>query len=222
MEKIRALANKVVTGVDEKKNIGDAIVAVLLALCPVFQHYNGIGFNLAITILVLATPYLFLRMLSKWGEIKLPQFSIVAVAIIYQIYRVIDHGTTLTEFGQSAVYIVFLMALALGCVNLKLLVCAAQLISLAASALLMLQYICFYLFGFHLQLVITSLLLPSAEQWILGAQTGLAGITGRLNDFYRPSAFFLEPSHVYIYMFPHLFVLCLERETSGGLYYPPF
>ena len=206
MEKIRALANKVVTGVDEKKNIGDAIVAVLLALCPVFQHYNGIGFNLAITILVLATPYLFLRMLSKWGEIKLPQFSIVAVAIIYQIYRVIDHGTTLTEFGQSAVYIVFLMALALGCVNLKLLVCAAQLISLAASALLMLQYICFYLFGFHLQLVITSLLLPSAEQWILGAQTGLAGITGRLNDFYRPSAFFLEPSHVYIYMFPHLFV----------------
>lgn len=207
MEKIKAFVNNVITWVDEKKNPGDAVVAVLLALCPVFQHYHGLGFNLAITVLVLATPYLFVRILSKWGTIKLPQFSIVAVAIVYQIYRVVDHGTTITEFGQSAVYIVFLVALALGCINLKLLMRTAQMICVAASVLLVLQYICFYLFGFHLQLVITSLLLPSAEQWILGAQTGLAGITGRLNDFYRPSAFFLEPSHVYIYMFPHLFVI---------------
>ena len=214
MTRILSLAEKGLTRLDEKSKPGDMILAALLALCPLLQHYKGPVFNMAITVLVLATPYIALRMLSKWKDIKLEKFLIVLIPVIYQLFRIVNHGTTVTEFGQSTVFIAFLLALALECIDVHTLVRFSRLVCFAAALCLIAQYICFYIFGFHLQLVVTSWLLPSAEQWILGAQTGLAGVTGKLNDFYRPSAFFLEPSHVYIYTFPHLFILLFGRGSA--------
>ena len=95
---------------------------------------------------------------------------------------------------------VYLVSVAFHSIDTKTLYKTGVFVSMVASAALLLQYACFYVFGFHLQLVPTGLLLPSADQWVLGAQTGLAGITGKMRDFYRPSAFFLEPSHTYIYL----------------------
>lgn len=214
MTKFLPIIKKWLAYLEENKKIGDTILAVLLALCPLLQHYKGPVYNMAITVLVIGVPYISLRMLSRWEQIKPSRFLIVLVPVIYQLYRIVNHGTSVVEFGQSAVFIAFLLALALDCIDLRTLVRTAQLVCLVASVALIAQYVCHYVFDFHLQLVVTDWLLPSAEQWILGAQTGLAGITGKISSFYRPSAFFLEPSHVYIYMFPHLFILLFQNGSA--------
>ena len=195
-------------------DIADYICAVLLALCYLLQHYVSLLYNAAITSMVLMSIYLIIRMIMDVSSIKLSNFCFVMVMLIYQAFRIVNHGTTLTEFGQSGVFMIFMLALALGKINVGFFVSACRVICLVASCLLILQYIFFYVFGVHLQLVITSLLIPAADQWILGAQTGLAGITGRIGNFYRPSAFFLEPAHVYLYMFPHIILILFDSKID--------
>ena len=72
------------------------------------------------------------------------------------------------------------------------------------------QNIVYYLFHFHIQLVPTALLLPESSQWILGVETGRVGINGVMTELYRPSAFFLEPSHMFLYVFPILYIVLLS------------
>lgn len=195
----------------------DPFVAILLALTPILQHYRAPIFNAALTVLVVLVPYMLLRTIPKLRDYKQSNLPVVAVMILYLIYRIIDHGTSMTELGQSGVLIIYFLALAFSSVDVKTFCKAGVFISLVASVLLIVQCVSFYVFHKHLQMVPTGLLLPSADQWILGAQTGLAGITGKMNDFYRPSAFFLEPSHVYIYLFPHLLMLLFAGKTKRTL-----
>lgn len=203
--------------VEARSAVPDRIAAALLALTPILQHYQGLVYNAALTLLVLLVPYLLLRTVTRLGEYRSSNLGVVAVTVVYLIYRVVDHGTSMVELGQSGVLAIYMMAMAFGCVNVKSFCKVGLLISVLTSCLLLLQYIFFYLFRIHLQMVPTDLLLPSAEQWILGAQTGLAGVTGKMSDFYRPSAFFLEPSHVYIYLFPHLLLQLFGGKGKRSL-----
>lgn len=209
-----AACDNLLQKLDAHKSVPDCIAAILLAMCPLVQYYEGPVYNMAITVLVLLVPYLGLRILSKLKGFKISTVSLVLVMVVYQLLRIVNHGTTVTEFGQSGVFIIYLIALAMGCVDVKTLAKTGKWISVTAAACLIVQYVTFYLLGFHLQMVPTSALLPMAEQWALGAKTGLAGITGRMNDFYRPSAFFLEPSHVFLYMFPHLLIVLFSYKGN--------
>lgn len=186
----------------------DRVAASLLALCPILQHYRGLIYNAALTVMVVIAVYLVCRMAAKWKDFRLAALKPVWVLIAYMVYRVVDHGTSVTEVGQSGVLIIYFVAAAMDCIDIRWLCRTAMVVSGIAVLALMAQYFCFYVLDFHLQLVPTELLLPSADQWVLGVQTGLAGINGtiRPNGFYRPSAFFLEPSHVYVYIFPHLMI----------------
>ncbi len=192
----------------------DRIAASLLAVCPVLQHYRSPLYNAALTVMVLLVPYLLYRVACRRKEISFADLRPVAVLIVYMLYRVVDHGSSVTELGQSFVLIVYFAAAAFDCIDTRWLCRSALTVACIASLLLLVQYISFFLFDHHLQLVPTSLLLPSADQWVLGAKTGMAGITGQIreNGFYRPSAFFLEPSHVYIYLFPHLAMVLLGKK----------
>lgn len=192
----------------------DYVCAFLLALCPILQHYVGPLYNMAISSLAAIAVYLIVRMRKDLLSISYPKIKFVLVMIIYQLYRIVNHGTSVTEIGQSMVFIVFMLAVAFGKINLKLVVEISRIVAIIASAGLILQYISFYIFKTHIQMVPTSLLIPSADQWILGAQTGLAGITGKLSNFYRPSAFFLEPSHVYLFFFPHIILLLFDGKLN--------
>ena len=186
----------------------DRVAASLLALCPVLQHYRAPLFNAALTVMVLLIPYFLCRVILDRKNLRWSQLKIIWALVAYMIFRVVDHGTSVTEIGQSGVLIIYFAVAAFGLIEIRWLCRTAMVVSGIAALLLMAQYFCFYVLDFHLQLVPTDLLLPSADQWVLGAQTGMAGITGviRDNGFYRPSAFFLEPSHAYIYIFPHLLI----------------
>lgn len=194
----------------------DRIAASLLALCPVLQHYRAPLYNAALTVMVLIVPYLLCRMVMKRQQIRFAECKPVLVLVVYMVYRVVDHGTSMAELGQSIVLIVYFTAAAMNCIDIKWMCRTALVVACAASVVLVVQYISYFLFGRHLQMVPVSLLLPSADQWILNARTGLADINGKLREdgFYRPSAFFLEPSHIYVYTFPHLLMLVLGKTQN--------
>lgn len=180
---------------------------VLLAICPILQHYKGLFFNAAITALIITGPYVFFR-LCREKKLTFNRLKYISPLIVFFLFKVIDHGTSISEAGQAALFTVVVIGIACNCLDTKFFIRVVLIISSLASICIILQYICHYVFGFHLQMVPTSLLLDSSSQWILAAQTGQASITGRASRFYRPSAFFLEPSHMFIYMFmPLLFVL---------------
>ena len=110
-------------------------------------------------------------------------------------------------------YVVTLSLLHWG-INLKYVARSAYLVAMAAGIGIILQGICYYLFGFHLQLVATELLLEESHAWVRLAETGIIGVTGYASAFYRPSAFFLEPSHMFLYFVPSLFLLLLTPDMN--------
>lgn len=201
----------------ENNLLPDKICAFLLAVTPLLQFFNGIVEDAGITIFVLMFPWIILRLVNKLIRSKAPKMSeigIVAGLIIFFMYRTFIHGFNITNLIYNLVMVGYFIAAATGCINIKHYIRASAGIASLACVLIILQYFCFYILGFHLQLVPTSLLLPEAEQWVLGAKTGLAGITGQIGDLYRPSAFFLEPSHMFLYIFPHIFIVLFSPDIN--------
>lgn len=214
MTQFKKTINNSLSFLEKKRSICDMVIAIILALCPLLQHYKGIIHSAAITALVAIAGYLILRMIKDIPTIRFSNIGFILPIVIYQLYRIVNHGTSVTELGQGLVLIVFMFALVLGKIHTETVIKVGRIISIVASVCLIAQYISFYIFGVHLQMVVTSLLIPSADQWILGAQTGLASVTGRIGNLYRPSAFFLEPAHVYLYMIPQLILLLFKEKIN--------
>lgn len=198
---------------DEKNNLlVDKICAFFLALSPILQHYKGIFEDLGITVLLITCLWYFLKLLSIIHQVKIP--AMIVGLLIFQFYKSVIHGVSFMGLAYAVVMIFIYITATNDLINLTFFLRTSCSIATLASILILVQYICYYVLGFHLQLVPTTLLLPEAEQWILGAQTGLAGITGRIGTLYRPSAFFLEPSHMFLYVFPHIFIMLLSPRKS--------
>jgi len=157
---------------------------------------------------------MYLKLLRRLRASGLVHMGTISPLIVFYLYKVVVHGSSALEFAHAAVMVVFFIAIANGCINVTYFMRTASVVAALASVSVVFQYVCHYVLGFHLQLVPTSLLLPESEQWIFGAQTGLSGITGRYSNFYRPSAFFLEPSHLFIYVFPVLCVLLFAPSMN--------
>lgn len=217
MNKLALLSQRALSAVDKRIDMLDKVAAVLLAFCPLLQHYTGLIYNAGLTVMVLLVPYLLLRLYMKRKEFRLSNLWLVAALVVYMVYRIIDHGTSLTELGQSGVLIVIFIAAAMGCIDVKTICKAAALVAILASLVMAVQYVCYYLFDFHLQMVPTDQLISSAKQWAQGAKDGLTSINGIKSKLYRPSAFFLEPSHFFFYAFPHLFLLLFSGKNKWYL-----
>ncbi len=195
----------------------DKLCAALLAVTPLLQHYKGLLVDAGITVLILLLPWVtlrFVQLIGRRGLISRSQLAAVLGLLIFFFYRTFIHGFSVMELAYNGVMILYVLAAAAGCINIKYYLRTALCISFLACMCIILQYIAYYGGGIHIQMVPTSLFLPEAEQWIEGAKTGVVGITGRVSDLYRPSAFFLEPSHMFLYTFPHLFVALFAPDFS--------
>jgi len=186
--------------IDRSYTWADRLAVLLIALSPILQHYKGLFMNGGVTVLLLALPYVLLKIAAK-AKISVPAVSIILPMILFLLFKVIDHGTYIAEFGQVVFIILYAYVFCSSVIDPHLFIRIVTGISLVASFLIILQYICYYVLGFHLQLVPTSMLLDSSSQWVGLVRTGRIGITGRSISFYRPSAFFLEPSHMFLYLF---------------------
>lgn len=210
------LFQSAITYGSNNKSFFDKVCALLLALSPILQHYRGIYDNAGISVLIVVVPYLMIRLIPNiYGKkADIHCFFAILPLFLFQIYKMIDHTISISKVAYALVICVLFFEIACGCVNIKYFIKCTTVISTSASICLVVQYFCYYLLGFHLQLVPTQLLLPESNAWILGAQTGLYGVNGRLNGFYRPSAFFLEPSHLFLYTFPVLCLLLLAPHIN--------
>lgn len=194
----------------------DKICAFLLALCPILQHYKGIYQNAGFTLLIVLFPFIMIKFLLKIKYSKVDEKCLIAVfyLLLFQIFKIVDHTASITKLAYGIFFILLFISIASECININFFLKSAIFICCSAGAFLILQYILFYAFNYHLQLVPTSLLLPESDAWVLGAKTGLIGVNGSANGFYRPCAFFLEPSHLFIYCFPILCVTLLSPNMS--------
>ena len=208
MERIVADFSESSVGFVEKAAIS------LLAICPIVQFYRGVYVNAAVSILLVLFPYVLLKIRIK-RQISRKNFAIILPLIFLFLFQVIDHGTSVTELGQAVVFIVYVIAIACGCLSTRFFMRVIMFIAMLASVCIIVQYFCYYVFHFHLQMSPTSLLLPRSQQWVLLAQTGRHSITGKAIKFYRPSAFFLEPSHMFIYMFTPTTIQVLSMDIKN-------
>lgn len=198
----------------ENTNLVDKLVSTLLVISPLLQHYKGILFNAGICALILCLPYVCLKLLFRLRSLQWKNVLVVLPLVLFQVFRVFAHGTSFMEVAHGAVLCGYFLAIALGGINLKYISNASYLVAMAAGIGIIIQSICYYFFGSHLQLVATELLLEESHAWVKLAQTGIIGVTGAVSAFYRPSAFFLEPSHMLLYFIPNLFLLMLSLEMN--------
>ena len=180
------------------------------------QHYIGIYENAGFSILLLIFPWMLLRVINKIRytfKINAVILSVVPL-LLYHLYAMFIHGISLSKILYNGYMILFIILVVLKCINVSIVVKTAITVCSLASIALVAQYFCYYILGFHLQLVPTDLLLEESSSWILGAKTGLYNIRGGYNGFYRPSAFFLEPSHFSLYSIPCLCMLLLSHSPE--------
>ena len=183
----------------------DSLCVFLLAVCPILQNYRGLIVDARATVLVLLTPYILVR----FWKVNRINWLLILPLLLFGLYKVIDGGTGITELGREALMCLFLLAAASGVIDGMKFLRAIVCVSLIASILILVQYFCYYVCKFHLQLVPTSLFLPNSAQWIGMAETGKISITGSPTRIYRPSSFFLEPSHMALFCTPAVLYLLL-------------
>ncbi len=191
----------------------DSACAVFVALGNILQHYKGPLFNLSITFLIVFCPYILIK-IFRTKKFRMTNLVAVAGAIMFFLYRIIAHGTTLTEVVQNGILIVYYLGLSFECINVRTIIKTALCVARIASVLIILQTLVYYTTGVHIKLVPTSLLADWAQQWVVHANTGRSSITGKITSFYRPCAFFLEPSHMFTYFIPLIFILLLCPPVS--------
>lgn len=173
---------------------------LLVALAPILQHYKGIVINPSLAIIIFMAITAAFKLVTK----KVRFGTGFLLLALYGFYASVIHGINLVYLLREITQLVVYLAVINGLFDIKKLLKFSRVIATLATTLIIVQYICYYIFGFHLQLVATSLLDPGNSQWFGLTQTGLIGVTGTRLAFYRPSAFFLEPSHFAIYCIPSI------------------
>lgn len=187
------------------------LLALLVALGPILQHYKAAFWDMGSDLYILLMPVVVIMLLSKK---TLTVSSKILPLVFLGLWIGLSHGLSLNVFGRELLLILLYVAFDSEVIDIELVIRSAVVIAEAAAVLIFIQYICYYIGGFHLQLVPTSLLKSNASQWILLAQTGRISVTGSLMSFYRPSAFFLEPSHLAIFCIPLLIYLLTSHEVT--------
>nr|MBQ6241088.1 hypothetical protein [Lachnospiraceae bacterium] len=187
----------------------DVIICTVIILAPVLQQHKGFFVNAAWSALILGFPFCALRvMLSGWKIGRNVFFGLVLI-LAYILWTVIDHGFSAGDLMKFGILMFYYLAVVKEDFNFRYLVNISAAIILAACAAIVMQYFCYYVLHFRLQFLSPDTLLDSSSRWIKRLSVTTATAT-----FYRPSAFFLEPSHVFLFSFPTtLYMLFSPRST---------
>lgn len=194
---------------DKNNHFMDKLCAFLLAISPILQHYKGLFTEAGILVIIILFPYVLFKLFVKLYSGKIVFIFPIAPLFLYYLYRAINHGVAIRGILQALVMVCFFMAASSGSINIKHFVKVAVYIAVAASIILLVQYFCFYVLDFHVHLTPTNLLLEESSRWITRSKTGTGGA------LYRPSAFFLEPSHIFLYTFPLITILLLAPNMNS-------
>ncbi len=195
-----------------KTTVLEHICAFLLATAPILQHYKGLYQNMGFTVLLICFPILLLQFCSNCLTRSYSNRCIISMipVMIFQIYTAVIHPATIMRLFYILFMISIFLFIASGCMNGLLFFKYACNIITIATILIAAQYISHYIFNYTLNLRPLSFLVDEDTIWmrsyIYQQEYGIS--------FYRPSAFFLEPSHLFLYGFPILTVLLLSPEMT--------
>ena len=184
------------------------LLMLLLALAPILQHYRKVIVNPSLAIITIFS------VIGLVGLLSLPRIRVNAALLLlmlYGVYASFIHGISILYLLREMVQLVVYLAVINGLVDMKEFLKFCRLIAIFATILIIAQYFCFYILGFHLQLVAIPLLNPDNSQWFGLIRTGLIAVTGKRISFYRPSSIFLEPSHFAIFCIPVLVTTLFSR-----------
>lgn len=192
----------------------EQIILLLLALCPVLQHYQGFVLEVSSEVMLLLSPYVLIKLIRKRKLV----YKAVLPLLSYAVYISFIHGLNVFTLGREMLLVLYYIAMINGCLDVRRYFCCAKAVALCLSCCIFAQYISYYGFQKHIQFVPTNLFTESSQQWIGLAETGRIAVTGKAIAFYRPSGFLLEPSHVSLYCIPVLCILLLRKNMSYLLF----
>ena len=189
----------------------DKICALLVALGPLLQNYIGPPYNAGITALIFVFAWSCLRLISilQYKRIQNRNFIAVLPHVCLFLYKIIAHGTTFVEFMQNVFLVTVCLAAVAGCINIYYVVKYSAIIASVGYCGIVLQTVCYYLFGCHITMAPTALFTSHAQQWVGVVTTGLISISGRKGSMNRPSAFSWNLL-AFLYCFPMLFLFSNE------------
>ena len=107
----------------------------------------------------------------------------------------------------SLFFCAFLILLFSGCLNLQYVVAWAAGFGMIATGLIVVQYFSYYVLHKAINFELHGWLLPENSRWIVE-------VVYRANKLYRPSGFFLEPSHIFLYCLPIILCCLLLPEMN--------
>lgn len=192
----------------ENDTVIDAVCAFLIAVSPLLQHYRGLFRNTGFTVLLLVFPVLFFRFLLRMrddGNVDRNCLLAIMPLLLYEIYTSVTHDISAGNVAYGGFMLLMFIFIASGSLNTRFVFRSALLTAKTASALIIVQTMLYYLLRFHLRIIPVALLLPGSDIWIGRALYGVS----RAGEMYRPSGFFLEPSHMFLYCVPLLCILLL-------------
>lgn len=181
------------------------MMALLLALCPFFRHYNLFGINVAILVIICASAWMTIINLQSKKYSLMNQFAGISIVIFMFIYALIDamivHIDSDAQLISSLRQIVLFFMMIIVSVNCFLDVEMRSLhnfcvenISIIMSIVIVLQYALFYGFGVSLGHE-RAFLFPFQNLFIESVKNYLGQSYMVIDGLFRPSAFFLEPAH---------------------------
>ena len=188
-------------------NIADKFCAFIMAVTPILQHYKGVVQNAGFTVLLLIIPWITIRffMRLRAGLVEKKCLRAIVPILLFEIYCAVIHPSGVMRMFYQLFMIWLFICLAGGAVNTRIFFRVSVAVVTVAAVLLVFQYGMHYVLHRTVNLRPFSLLVSETNIWIRHAERGL-----REGALYRPAAFFLEPSHLFLYAFPLLGVLLLS------------
>ncbi len=185
--------------------------AVLLSILSVIMMYKVpvVNMGFATVLIAVSMVYAVFLILTNFQRIK---FSLVLPICLYALWNMIRSGGDASAILLCIAIIVHVTAISTGCVNGNVLKKMIVGISCIAAIGVIIQQIVHIVFSVHVPMIATDYILDSMKDSYL--KLLLTGY-GEIDSGYRPSAFFLEPSHFSQYCFIGIAISLLDEKTKN-------
>lgn len=189
----------------------DKLCALLLCLSPLLQHYVGLYENLGFTVLLVVTPILLFRLITHFHteNIHINCLWTAVPLILFQLYALTRQDFAVGNIIYRVFMVFVFLGIAMGGVNFRLVLKYATIIGMIGAVSILVQFVLYQLFQYHLRMIPVNYLLPGSDMWLERVTVGTHN-----GDIYRPSGIFLEPSHYFLYTFPLQTILLLAPRMN--------
>ena len=196
---------------NENNSFGDKICALILAMAPLLQHYIGVVENAGFTALLLIIPMLLLHTLNKLngGLHNKKCFFAIIPLVIFFFYTILVRDFNGMRLGYVLLMVWIFMGVSNGSINVSYFFKCATWIALLGTMAIIVQYVSQNFFGRMIELRPLSYLVSQDVIWVRTAEQ-----MRNIGYMSRPSGFFLEPSHFFLYTFPIVTILLLSPKRS--------